>query len=229
MQELNLPHAVIFDWDNTLVDSWPAIAEAINYTRRAMGHEEWSFEKIKSVCTRAARETFPEWFGDDWEKAYDIYYKGFDEIRRKRDIVILSGAHELLQWLKRQGIPAFVVSNKRGDYLRHEVERLNWQDYFMAVAGAQDAPRDKPHRDHVDYVLKSSGIVPDTSVWFVGDSETDVLCARNSGCTPVLIGVVAEAERLNARLSFSDCKNLLEMLYERQRTQADQKKSGKHQ
>ncbi len=208
------PRAVIFDWDNTLVDSWPAIAEAINHTRAAMGHEVWSLEQIKQRCTRAARESFPEWFGAEWERAYDIYYRGFDEIRKAREIASLAGAPELLQWLKDQSIPAFVVSNKRGDYLRLEVERLQWQDYFVGVAGAQDSPHDKPHRAHVDHVLQPAGIIPNKAVWFVGDSETDVKCARNADCTPVFIGTSDEARRLDVPLVFSDCQNLLKMLYE---------------
>lgn len=208
-----LPRAVIFDWDNTLVDSWPAIAEAINYTRAAFDLEQWTVEEISARCTRAARDSFPEWFGKDWEKAYEIYYRGFDEIRRKREIQTLPGAPEILHWLKSKSIPAFVVSNKRGDYLRLEVERLQWQDYFVNVVGAQDSPRDKPARDHVDHALRPSGIVPDASVWFVGDSETDIACARNSGCKPILIGNTMEAERLAVADVFTDCKNLLEMLY----------------
>jgi phosphoglycolate phosphatase len=209
------PRAVIFDWDNTLVDSWPAIAEAINRTRAALGREVWTPDEIRRRCTRAARESFPEWFGEEWEKAYEIYYQGFDEIRRQREIVALPGAHDLLQWLQRQAIPAFVVSNKRGDYLRLEAERLNWRGFFVSVVGAQDSPRDKPAREHVDHALRPSGIAADASVWFVGDSETDMLCARNAGCTPVFIGDSAEAERLAVALAFPDCQSLLKMLYNR--------------
>ena len=214
MLSLPLPRAVIFDWDNTLVESHSAIAAAINHTRTAMGLEAWSSEKIRTTCTRAARDIFPEWFGDEWEKAYDIYYRGFDEIRRNRPITTLPGAPELLDWLKARGIPAFVVSNKRGDYLRLEVERLQWNRFFTAIAGAQDAPRDKPARDHVDFVLQPAGIVPDASVWFVGDSETDMQCARNTGCTPVFLGNAEEATRFGDAHNFSDCQGLLKMLYE---------------
>jgi phosphoglycolate phosphatase len=209
---LKLPRAVIFDWDNTLVDSWPAIAEAVNYARVALCHEAWSLEQIRANCTRAARESFPEWFGADWKKAYDIYYRNFDEIRRRREIPMLRGAEELLRWLKAQAIPAFVVSNKRGDYLRLEAERLNWLEYFVKVVGAQDAPLDKPAREHVDHALQASGIVADASVWFIGDSEADMLCARNAGCTPIFIGSAADAGRLGVTRVFSDCQGLLSAL-----------------
>ncbi len=202
------PQALIFDWDNTLVDSWGAIAEAMNYTRKAFNLPLWSLDEVRANCTRAARDSFPEWFGEKWKKAYDIYYQGFDEVRRKRKITPLAGAVELLQWLKQEGLPTFVVSNKRGDYLRIEADKLNWQEYFVAIVGAQDAPRDKPHRDHVDHALDKGGIAASEAVWFVGDSETDMLCARNAGCTPILIGDRVNAEKLAVTHAFDDCAAL---------------------
>jgi phosphoglycolate phosphatase len=208
-----LPRAMIFDWDNTLVDSWEAIAEAMNHTRETYGLNVWTLDEIRANCTRAARESFPEWFGDNWKKAYDTYYKDFDEVRRRRDIKVLPGAQELLLWLQEQSIPSFVVSNKRGDYLRYEAEKLNWVGLFKSIVGAQDAPRDKPDRAHVDHALHQSGIIADESVWFIGDSETDVLCARNSNCTPVLIGHPDEALRLKVALNFADCQELQSLLY----------------
>ncbi len=211
------PRALIFDWDNTLVDSWGAIAEAINATRAAFELPAWSMAEIKARCIRSARESFPEWFGAAWERAYKIYYDNFDEVRKKRDLVPLPGASELLRWLHEQSIPAFIVSNKRGDYLRHEAERLNWTRYFAAIAGAQDAPRDKPAREHVDYALEKAGLRPDNAVWFVGDSEADILCARNADCTPVLIGSAEAAVRLAPAHMFSDCQDLQRLLYDRYR------------
>ncbi len=209
------PKAIIFDWDNTLVDSWPAIMEAINKTRQEFGLDVWSYEKILANCTRAARDSFPEWFGKKWEDAYAFYYKAFDVIRRNHNIVVKPGVDLLLAWLKQEKIPAFVVSNKRGDYLRHEIERLKWQHFFVAVAGAGDADNDKPHRAHVDHALKGSGFEGHPDIWFVGDSKADIDCARNSGCTPVLIGSTAEAEKLGVKLVFSDCQALQTLLYNR--------------
>lgn len=212
MKNNNLPKTFIFDWDNTLVDSWPAIMEAINLTRSHFGLTIWSCEEVKMNCTRAARESFPEWFGEKWAEAYDFYYAGFDKIRKSRDITPLPGAESLLIALKERAIPAFIVSNKRGDYLRHEVERLNWRHFFIAIAGAQDSPRDKPARDHVDFALGQGGITADMNVWFVGDSETDMLGAHNSGCCPIFIGSPKLGESLNAAYSFNDCAALLDYL-----------------
>ena len=207
------PRALIFDWDNTLVDSWEAISLAINDVRGHFGKSKWTPDEIKANCTRAARDSFPEWFGDDWQKAYDYYYRRFDEVRKKSKIQALPGADKLLRWLKVQSIPAFVVSNKRGEYLRLEAAMLAWQDLFAAIVGAQDAARDKPERDPVDLALGKAGLAPHTDIWFAGDSSVDVQCARNAGCTPVFIGDTAAGARLSVARIFTDCRALMAMLY----------------
>jgi len=211
---LPFPKAVIFDWDNTLVDGWSAIAAAINQTRVQFGLSAWSMDDIKIHCTRAARESFPEWFGSRWKEAYNYYYSNVGLVRSQR-IGPTNGAGELLQWLKLQKIPFFIVSNLRGDLLRIEVEKMKWLDLFAGIAGAQDAPRDKPAKDHADYALDLGGMKADKSVWFVGDSEVDIQCARNSGCTPVLIGEPEMAQMLGVELFFPDCKALQTLLYNR--------------
>ena len=37
-----LPKAVIFDWDNTVVDTWPLIYYSINKMLEEIGHQKWS-------------------------------------------------------------------------------------------------------------------------------------------------------------------------------------------
>ena len=67
LQNLKKPKAVIFDWDNTLVDTWPLIHRAINTTMNAMGKEEWSLQKVKDTVHKSMRESFPGIFGDNWQ------------------------------------------------------------------------------------------------------------------------------------------------------------------
>ena len=74
-QDLNLrkPRALIFDWDNTLVDTWPTIHEALSHTFEAMGVEPWTLEQTRQRVRRSMRESFPELFGDRWTHARDIF------------------------------------------------------------------------------------------------------------------------------------------------------------
>jgi len=195
------------------MDTWPTIAEAMNHMRTAMGYSEWTLDEVRHNCKRAARESFPDWFGDRWREAYDIYYKGFEVIRQKRPLAEMHGASDLLQWLKQSNIPAFVVSNKLNKYLRLEVANAAWSDLFAGVAGAQDAEKDKPAREHVDYVLNGSGVLAGPDVWLVGDSEIDMLCARNAECTPVLVGTNApHYVEYGATFACADCAVLLDLL-----------------
>jgi phosphoglycolate phosphatase len=207
-----LPRAVIFDWDNTLVDSWGAIAEAINYVRARYGLPTWDMEGIMANCTRSARESFPDWFGDQWQIAWEDYYAYFDKVRTRIGIHPISGAVELLVWLKAQGIPALVVSNKSGDYLRQEAAQLGWEPYFAAIVGAHDAVRDKPAREHADHALGLAGLIAGRDIFFIGDSESDISCARNADCTPILIGSKNAAEKLNVEIFAADCAAVLQLL-----------------
>jgi phosphoglycolate phosphatase len=207
-----LPSAIIFDWDNTLIDSWGAIADATNFTRKHFGQSVWTLGEVKANCTRSARDSFPEWFGEDWLTALDVFYRRFDEVQMK-GLTQKSGAEKLLRWLKERQVPCFVVSNKNGQHLRRESKALGWTDLFVAIVGAQDATHDKPAREVVDFALRSTGIKAGEDVWFVGDSEVDMQCARNAGCTPVLIGDQKLAARLSVARVFSDCNTLQTLLY----------------
>ncbi len=57
--ELCVPRAIMFDWDNTLVDSWGTIHEALNFLMRAMDKPEWSIEETTSgsgsACAKPSR------------------------------------------------------------------------------------------------------------------------------------------------------------------------------
>jgi phosphoglycolate phosphatase len=213
MNDISFPRAVIFDWDGTLVDSYRSIAESMNVTRAAFGQEAWTFEEARKRCNRALNDSFPEWFGTAWERARDIYRNHFSSIHLK-NMAVLPGAEELVRFLAGAGAPLFVVSNKHGDLLRPEVKALGWEAYFAGVVGASDAPRDKPHRDPVDFALQRAGMLADDpAIWFVGDTWVDVQCARASGCTPVLVHDMEEAARLGVGMAFSDCHALRSLLY----------------
>ena len=212
-----LPRAVIFDWDNTLVDSWAAIEESINFVRARYGLPVWDRAGILANCTRSARESFPDWFGDKWQDAWADYYAYFDKVRTRMGINPANGAADLLDWLKQNNIPALVVSNKSGDYLRQEAELLGWTKYFVSIVGAHDAERDKPDRAHADHALRLGKVEGGRDVWFVGDSEADMLCAKNAECTPVFIGTEVDAAKHGALFHAVDCAALLGLLCDRRR------------
>jgi phosphoglycolate phosphatase len=180
------PRAVLFDWDNTLVDNWATIAEAFNTTLTAMGHEPWTIEETRSRVRASLRDSFPKLFGERWPEAKRIYVDAFAS-RHLQTLKAMPHAEELLRALCERGLWVGVVSNKTGAFLRKEVAHLGWGAYFRTVIGAGDAPNDKPASDPVHLALAQSGVPAGPEVWFVGDTEMDMECAHLSGCVPVLL------------------------------------------
>jgi len=184
------PSAILFDWDNTLVSSWSIIHAALNHTLGAMGHPLWTREETEAKVRASLRDSFPAMFGDRWKEAETIFYDAFAELHLVH-LSPLPGSHELVRELAAAGYYLGVVSNKRGSYLRLEAERLGWHEHFHQLVGAGDAVRDKPCREHVDHALglgtAKPGPLAGPDVWFVGDADIDIACARNAGCRAVLI------------------------------------------
>jgi phosphoglycolate phosphatase len=184
---LKKPKAILFDWDNTLADTWPTIHSALEQTFVEMGHKPWTLEETKERVHRSLRDSFPEIFGDRWEEAGDRYIKNFKRLHLE-NLTPLEGAEEVLQALKGTDIYVALVSNKTGENLRLEVDHIGWNNYFSKVIGAKDADEDKPSIKPVLMALEGSGISPSNDVWFVGDSVTDMECAHNCKCIPIFYG-----------------------------------------
>ena len=211
---LRRPRAILFDWDNTLVDSWATIHEALNFLMRAMGRPEWSLAETRERVRLSLRDTFPLIFGERWEEARGIYLDRFREIHLGR-LSPLPGRERMLRTLAGQEFFLGVVSNKTGELLRREVAQLGWFDFFGSIVGAGDAPADKPAAEPVHLALAPSSVPAGGEVWFVGDTAIDMECARNSGCVAVLLGGGAAPEefaRFAPRLSFADGTGLFRAL-----------------
>ena len=183
---MNAPKAILFDWDNTLVNTWPAIHEAINATLTAFGVEPWTFDETRARVRRSMRESFPGLFGERWEEAATFFYARFESTHLK-NLEPLPGAAAMLKELRAAGIYLGVVSNKKGDYLRQEVAHLGWESHFGSIVGALDAEKDKPAVESVEMALEGAGIPAGDGVWLAGDTDIDLECACNAGCVPVLV------------------------------------------
>lgn len=184
--KLTPPKAVLFDWDNTLVDSWGCILAAMNGTLRRMGHAEWNLDEAKDRVALSLRDSFPKLFGDRWEEARDVFYAEFEAIHIEH-LKPLPGAGAMLARLAELGVTLGVVSNKNGRFLRQEAAHLGWDKWFHRLVGATDAKHDKPSVEPVALALDGSGVAHGPHVWFCGDAEVDMHCAANSGCLPILL------------------------------------------
>lgn len=190
---LTPPRAMVFDWDNTLVDSWGCIQESYNRTFRHFGMPQWDMDETRANVARSLRDSFPILFGERWHEAREVFTRVFEEIHMSH-LRPLPGAGEMLADLADAGLYLAVVSNKRGSFLRTEAQALGWSAWFGRLVGANDAEADKPHPAPVHLALEAGDLAPGPHVWFIGDSAVDLQCAVNSGCAPVLLRPEPPAE-----------------------------------
>ena len=208
------PRALLFDWDNTLVGNWGTITQALNAAFAAFDMPPWTVAEAKRRVRSSMRESFPEMFGAEWQRARDVFYGTFQQTHLQT-IAPMRGADAMLRGLKSHGLYLGVVSNKHGPYLRAEAAHLGWSRLFGGVVGAADCARDKPAIEPVELALKPGGIARGPGVWLVGDADIDMQCARKAGCTPVLLHPEPPGEgfgRHRPALWLGDCDALLALL-----------------
>jgi phosphoglycolate phosphatase len=187
IDKLLMPKAIIYDWDNTIVDSWPLIQKSIDKTMIAMGREPWGLEKVKNSVHKSMRESFPDIFGDRWQEAGQIYKNSYLDLHLEIDF--LPNAKNLIESVAKADILQFIISNKMGPTLRQECQSLGVKDLFFSVIGAGDASSDKPSTSQVDLALIGTDLDPSKDeIWFIGDSIADIECAINSKCRPIIFG-----------------------------------------
>ena len=129
-------------------------------------------------------------FGDDEDakaeahEAYDIAYRNHIE-----DVFPLEAdIPDQVRRLQAVGLPVGVISNRRREFFERELEQLEggtWQGLFDVTVCGTDVKRRKPAPDALLSALQALDMPADEHVWYVGDSTTDVIAARQAGITPI--------------------------------------------
>lgn len=205
-----LPKAILFDWDNTLVDTWRVAYDSLNSSLKALGRKTFTQEEFWKQPHLSLKDSSRDLFGDYFAEGEKLFYESVKRIHLK-ELLTLKGAETLLKDLKTRNLYMGVVSNKEGLLLRKEVEHLGWKDFFHQVVGSRDAEEDKPSHLPVLAALQTSAVIPSHDVWFVGDSIVDVHCARASGCIPVVVGH-GDASQEDDIIYAQDCYGLAQII-----------------
>lgn len=193
------PSAVFFDMDGTLVDSYGFLMNAHNHVREAFGQPAFTQDEFLYNLSRTTRDVYRDLYGDQEAEAKKILY-AYVESHRSERMTPMAGAGDLLRFLSAQGIALGVVSNMTPKLLRSQIADLGWAAYFGdAVVGAGDAAEPKPSAAPLLLAAERAGIsfVPER-VWMVGDTETDIACARAAGCVAVLLRSRRDAGTLSS-------------------------------
>ena len=180
--------AYLFDLDGTLVDTAPDIMASLNVALSEHGYpavdEALTRHWVGYGIARLMEQAFA-WHGEPQPPAarYESMLRRFRE-RYRAHIADLGGpypgARQALARLHgRAGLG--VVTNKPGFLTAPLLTALNLERYFGVVVAGDTLAHPKPAPDPALFACEALGVAPERTL-FVGDSTTDVECARAAGC-----------------------------------------------
>lgn len=182
---------VLFDWDNTLAETRPALVFGINQVLAEYGLPEWDEIKKRRDKNLSFRDNFVNIFGAEQAAAA---YERYMEIYRqniKRLLKTFPGVCETLVFFKEKQIPIMVMTNKDRRLLEFELPLLFDKELFAKIVCGHEAKRDKPYPEQAYYALEgflSPHQISRENVWIIGDSSQDSDCALSAGALPIRVG-----------------------------------------
>jgi phosphoglycolate phosphatase len=189
--------AVLFDLDGTLVDSYAALSEAVNFARRQHGLPELSGARIKDFVGEGIDRLLQRAFDRPAvpQGAREAFESRYDEICCEESKV-LADVELTLEQLAKLDVAMAVCTNKPTAFSRKILEFLRLARHFRAIVGPDLAGARKPDAQHVLRTLDATGIAAADAL-FVGDMPIDVHAARNSG---IDVAVVASGSSSSDQL-----------------------------
>ncbi len=146
--------------------------------------------KIKAARKISRTDIFEILFGDDLE-AKQIAHEAFNRCYRRYFGAVEPlerGIPAMLRRFRELGIRTGVLSNRDREFLESElrvVEHGTWVDLFDTIVAGDDTERRKPEPDPIFRALNNLGVEAGAACWYVGDSTTDTVAAKNAGITSV--------------------------------------------
>jgi 2-phosphoglycolate phosphatase len=172
--------AVLFDFDGTLVDSYPAITASVNHVRALHGLPPLTEPEVRRHVGRGAgyllQHTVPA--GDP--EADAAAYRAHHPSVLREGTRLMPGAAETLRALHEDKLLLGVCSNKPVDFSRELVKYLGIASYLDIVLGPEDVPHPKPAPDMLRAGLSRLN-VPAEQALYVGDMAVDIQTARAAG------------------------------------------------
>lgn len=178
---------VIFDLDGTLLDTLEDLADSVNEMLRKFSCPERSLEEVRQFLGNGMKKlverSVPESFdGSKIKAAYEFFREAYRENMRNKTRPY-NGIAECLEELSLLGIRTAVTSNKNDDAVKNLCKEYFGERIALAVGVSEDVSP-KPHPGMVNRVIDELGFEKNDCI-FVGDSETDIRTAKNSGLASV--------------------------------------------
>ncbi|AMN68634.1 phosphoglycolate phosphatase [Psychrobacter sp. P11G5] len=181
---------LIFDFDGTLIDSVPDLADATNAMLTTLGKETYSLDTIRNWVGNGSRMLVEralvgkievlegELTVEEADHAEQVFFEAYNNISGSKTVAypdVDSG----LKKLKAAGYTLALVTNKPIRFVPKILQSFGWQDLFVEVLGGDSLPVKKPDPAPLMHVCEALDVTPDQAV-MIGDSRNDILAGQNA-------------------------------------------------
>lgn len=146
--------------------------------------------KVKAARKVSRTDIFEMLFGPD-EDAKHIAHVEFHKAYRNHGGTVTpfeTGFGDVLARLQSFGLVLGVLTNRDREFMEQEIRAVGdrgWNHFFATVVCGDDVARRKPAPDSILKAIENVGFVPGPSTWYIGDSTTDTVAAKNAGVTSI--------------------------------------------
>lgn len=177
---------ILFDMDGTLIDTNELIIQSFKYTYQKHLNIEADRDEIIKHFGEILKDTMDREFGDQSQEAIENY-REFQITNFDRLISIHEGVKEGVRELHRLGYKLGIVTSRLRFSTIKGLKHFDLMDYFDVIISADDTELHKPDPTPAFMALKVLSGKPEETI-LVGDTQYDILCARNAGITSVIVG-----------------------------------------
>ncbi|MGE7388359.1 HAD family hydrolase [Streptomyces sp. NPDC004126] len=181
------PH-LVWDWNGTLLDDAPLIAQAMNAAYRAAGLAPITYDRYRAAFSLSSADLIRRTHGTVPDQdalarmaaAYHAHY-------RSGSASLAVDALEALALADRQGVPQSLLSLHPAQALSAALAGHGLADRFTLVTGRTGDASGGKHPRLLDHLaaLAGAGVAPGRVV-LIGDTEDDGDAARRAGVRAVL-------------------------------------------
>lgn len=206
---------ILFDLDGTLIDHFQAIYRSFLYVSEQLSQPKLDYDLVKRSIGGSLHSSFAELIGKEYaDEAIHLFREYYNKIIFE-DLYLMPGALSLLNFLKSNGYPIAIFSNKPTFSSKIILKNLNIIHYFDQVIGAVDDVHSnlkKPHKVFTEHALKTVGACPNTAI-LIGDSHYDIDAAHCVGL-PVYIVTSGTHSRKDIQAHSVQPKMIFDDLYD---------------
>lgn len=173
-------NTLIFDLDGTLLNTIDDLADSLNYALNKNGLKMYSVEDVKFFVGSGVKVMVERALKDNME-FFDSVFNDFMahyKTNSSNKTGLYDGVKETIKQLSLQGVKMAIVSNKFQKGVE-DICKPVLGEYISVMIGEQEGYDKKPSPDMVNLAMKMLG-VNHSNTAYVGDSDIDVLTAKNS-------------------------------------------------